>query len=302
MPAGAVAVGAGLPDPSWGTPPDPGWTPAPPRVRPQPDLGVLAGRTASASEHEPEVVVHRGDSLWLLAARHLGEGATDAEIAAEWPRWYAANRQVIGPDPDLLLPGQVLRAPTARPGRARRGGVVTAAGLHAAARPVRLPPAVPLDEAVRRARARTEVARVPGYVQDALAVDFACASDEQVFGPQRTSRSDLPDPTEWAARMAHALLEVMTGLRPAPQVLRWTTPEVYAVVARRGALEARRGATGPGRRPRHPVAVRRIRLCEPADGVAEAAVVVQHGPRVRAVALRLVGQDGKWRVSALQVG
>ena len=36
--------------------------------------------------------------------------------------------------------------------------------------------------------------------------------------------------------------------------------------------------------------------------VVEAAVVVQHGTRVRAVALRLVGQDGKWRVSALQVG
>ena len=48
--------------------------------------------------------------------------------------------------------------------------------------------------------------------------------------------------------------------------------------------------------------MRRVRVCEPADGVAEAAVVVHHGDRVRAVALRLVGQDGKWRVSALQVG
>jgi hypothetical protein len=170
--------------------------------------------------------------------------------------------------------------------------------------PVRaLPPALPLDEAVRRGReARAALDRRPGYVQDALAVDFACASDDQLFGPQRTSRSDLPDPTEWAARLTRSLLEVMTGARPAPQVVRWTTPEVYAVVARRGALVARRAAEGRSRRTRHPVVIRRVRVCEPADGVAEAAVVVGHGPRVRAVAIRLVGQDGTWRVSALQVG
>jgi nucleoid-associated protein YgaU len=46
-------------------------------------------------------------------ARHLGPDATDAEVAAQWPRWHAANRSVIGDDPDLLLPGQVLRAPHA---------------------------------------------------------------------------------------------------------------------------------------------------------------------------------------------
>ncbi|GGL28695.1 Rv3235 family protein [Phycicoccus endophyticus] len=176
-------------------------------------------------------------------------------------------------------------------------------GLHVAPTPRPLPPALPLGEAVRRGRAAAgaPAGRVLGYVQDALAVDFSCASDEQVFGPQRTARGDLPDPAAWAARMAQALLEVMTGARPAPQVLRWTTPEVYAVLARRGARVARRA--GVGRAPgRQRVLVRRVRVCEPADGVAEAAVVVEHGRRVRAVALRLVGQDGKWRVSALQVG
>ncbi|MFE4463675.1 hypothetical protein ACFRCR_01035 [Oerskovia sp. NPDC056781] len=57
------------------------------------------------------VVVLRGDSLWSLAERALGEGATDGEVAAEWQRWYAANTAVIGEDPDLIRPGQVLRAP-----------------------------------------------------------------------------------------------------------------------------------------------------------------------------------------------
>ncbi|WP_404352898.1 Rv3235 family protein [Phycicoccus jejuensis] len=165
-----------------------------------------------------------------------------------------------------------------------------------------LPPALPLGEALRRARAaRPTPARVPGYVQDALAVDLSCATDEQVFGPQRTARAALPDPAAWGAYIVQALLEVMGGRRPAPQVLRWTTPEVYAVLARRGARVARRAADGR-RSPALRTHVRRVRVCEPADGVAEVAVVVQHGPRVRAVAVRLVGQDGKWRVAALQVG
>ncbi len=162
------------------------------------------------------------------------------------------------------------------------------------------PPALPLDVALARAEA---AGAASGYVQDALAVDFSRANDRQVFGPQSTTRADLPDPRRWAAGMAQALLEVMTGTRPAPQVLRWTTPEVYAVLARRGALAARRAADpGAARRPRHRVAVRRVLLCEPADGVAEASVVVVDGTRVRALAMRLTGQDGRWRVEALQVG
>ncbi|MCH8628295.1 LysM peptidoglycan-binding domain-containing protein [Arsenicicoccus piscis] len=62
--------------------------------------------------HDDEVVVRRGDTLWDLAARHLGPGATVEQVAAAWPRWYARNRAVIGSDPGLLLPGQRLRPPT----------------------------------------------------------------------------------------------------------------------------------------------------------------------------------------------
>jgi hypothetical protein len=61
------------------------------------------------------VTVRRGDSLWSLVAARLGPRATDARIATEWPRWYAANRQVIGPDPSVIHPGQQLRPPPPRP-------------------------------------------------------------------------------------------------------------------------------------------------------------------------------------------
>jgi uncharacterized protein DUF6459 len=135
------------------------------------------------------------------------------------------------------------------------------------------------------------------YVQDALAVDFDVMTDEQLFGERPTRRDDLPDPRPWAGHIAQALVEVMAGARPAPQVLRWTTPEVYAAVARRAAVSARRGA-GTTRR----TVVRGVRVCEPADGVAEASAVVVDGGRVRALAMRLVGLDGRWRVEALQVG
>lgn len=57
------------------------------------------------------VVVAPGDSLWRIAEQHLPPGASARRVAAEWPRWWSANRAVVGDDPDLLLPGQHLRAP-----------------------------------------------------------------------------------------------------------------------------------------------------------------------------------------------
>lgn len=91
--------------------PGPHWVPPAPTVRPQPDVRLLGPTPASA---EPgEVVVRRGDTLWAIASRHLGPHPSDAEIAQAWPAWHDANRHVIGDDPDLLLPGQVLRSPRA---------------------------------------------------------------------------------------------------------------------------------------------------------------------------------------------
>ena len=168
--------------------------------------------------------------------------------------------------------------------------------IHAPATP--RPPAIPLAEAIRRSG--DELGH-PAYVQDSLAVDLAAASDEQIFGPQSTSRADLPEPGPWAGQIAQAILEVMSGLRPAPQVVRWTTPQVYAVIARRGAVAARRRATR-SRTLAQRALVRSVHVCEPADGVAECSVVVSDGARVRAMALRLTGQDGRWRVESLQIG
>lgn len=60
-----------------------------------------------------EVVVRPGDTLWGITARWLGARATEAGVAAQWPRWYATNRAVIGPDPNLIVPGERLSPPAA---------------------------------------------------------------------------------------------------------------------------------------------------------------------------------------------
>ena len=66
----------------------------------------VGDRSADAS-----YVVRRGDALWDIAARHLGPSATAVDIAREWPRWYEANRAVIGDDPSLIRPGELLVPP-----------------------------------------------------------------------------------------------------------------------------------------------------------------------------------------------
>jgi nucleoid-associated protein YgaU len=73
------------------------------------------------------VVVRPGDSLWAIAEADLAErGATEspapADVAAYWPRVYALNRAVIGPDPAVIEPGQRLRLPAAAPTHPHPGG------------------------------------------------------------------------------------------------------------------------------------------------------------------------------------
>jgi nucleoid-associated protein YgaU len=95
---------------------DPAWAPvrpSAPAVQALPPPGLVVEQPRATLSTVEQVAVHRGDTLWDICARHLPSDATDAEIAAEWPRWYDANRAVIGPDPDHLEPGQLLSPPSA---------------------------------------------------------------------------------------------------------------------------------------------------------------------------------------------
>lgn len=89
---------------------DPHWTPTPPPVDPR-TLAARQLRTPGPAPETSEVTVRAGDSLWSICAAQLGPLASDVDIALAWPRLYQANRDVIGGDPGLLHPGQVLRMP-----------------------------------------------------------------------------------------------------------------------------------------------------------------------------------------------
>jgi LysM repeat protein len=53
---------------------------------------------------ENTVTVVEGDTLWDLAATHLGD-------ATRWPEIYNLNKDVIGENPDLIHPGQTFTLP-----------------------------------------------------------------------------------------------------------------------------------------------------------------------------------------------
>jgi hypothetical protein len=102
-PGPAVAV------PDWPLPDDPAAAqPVEPATAPPP---VDDWPRPAAGDH----VVLRGDCLWDIAAADLrartGHDPADGAIAAAVRAWWSVNEPVIGPDPDLLLPGQVLHPP-----------------------------------------------------------------------------------------------------------------------------------------------------------------------------------------------
>lgn len=122
------------------------------------------------------------------------------------------------------------------------------------------------------------------------------------------------DPRQACCLVALAAVEVLAGTRPIAQLARWVTPGVYDALARRAALTAPRSrvldpaaAQGdlrdadPAAWSRRP-SVRRVRACPVDEDTLEASVVVAHAGRVRAVALRLTRDAGRWRASALVVG
>ncbi|MBG7601398.1 MAG: peptidoglycan-binding protein LysM [Gammaproteobacteria bacterium] len=76
---------------------------------------VFGIKEVRADELKPEEIetieevefytIEKGDTLWAIAKKHLGDGNKYNDI-------FAANREVIK-DPDLIYPGQKIRIPLA---------------------------------------------------------------------------------------------------------------------------------------------------------------------------------------------
>ena len=71
--------------------------------------------TAAPSARATDYVVVPGDCLWSIAARRLGRARDARAVDRGWRAIYAANRDAIGPDPNLIHPGLVLTLPPLDP-------------------------------------------------------------------------------------------------------------------------------------------------------------------------------------------
>ena len=147
-------------------------------------------------------------------------------------------------------------------------------------------------------------------VQGTLALDVLRRPERPVVrhltavdDPAGPSAGGQPDEEvrAWAARFAQAVVEVAGGDRPLPQLLRWTSPRVYAELGRRVRVRAQSRPVEQRRRTIRPQ-VRSVHLCRPVPTVAEVSVHVRHGRRSRAIAARLELRSERWTCTALRIG
>ena len=67
-------------------------------------LAKQQAEAAAAAAATTTYTIVAGDSLWAIANKLLGDGS-------RWPELYEANKDVIGANPNLIHPGQVLTIP-----------------------------------------------------------------------------------------------------------------------------------------------------------------------------------------------
>ena len=172
-----------------------------------------------------------------------------------------------------------------RPDEATRGGTQGTLAL-AFALPSGLP-ATPVPSARLRV-----VGRNPGATPHHPPGSAPSAADE--------ATACRPEPNRWAALIAQAIVEAEVGDRPLSQLVRWTTAEVYDVIALRCSTHGRRSAVARLGTARAVVAS--VHVCRIAPDIAEVCATVRRAGRARAVALRLEGIGDAWRCTALTMG
>jgi len=107
--SGATSLDSARQDPTVVAPPRPG-------ASSRPLVPAPATPPAAPTVHPVDrYVVEPGDCLWTIARRQLGPAATNAAVDAGWRAVYAANREAVGDDPNLIHPGLVLTLPPTTP-------------------------------------------------------------------------------------------------------------------------------------------------------------------------------------------
>ena len=124
----------------------------------------------------PSVVVRPGDSLWSISEERLGPNASPRRVMNCAERIHVLNRERIGPDPDLVLAGQVLSVP-----RAMSGQPTGAAGSN------------PKDRAAGSEGRETPERRGlgQGYIPR---TEISLEEAARMLGADTKAKANLPDP------------------------------------------------------------------------------------------------------------
>jgi len=110
--------------------------------------------------------------------------------------------------------------------------------------------------------------------------------DEQ---PKPTSASELPEIHRWISTYIMSVVEVLTGRRQPAQLIERTHRVIYQQLLRNiGMLKS-------------VAKIRTLHLTEPLDGICEATITIAVDGRVRAIAMRCEGVNGRWLCTALRL-
>jgi hypothetical protein len=139
----------------------------------------------------------------------------------------------------------------------------------------------------------------------------APSQDRTPDAPARAARANAAAPADapgqaaaFPRRFAQVIVEILAGSRPPRQIVPWTTDRVRAQV------DLLSQALASDQRPR----IRRIMTSRPAAHVVEMTVVVNFGPRSRALAMRfehvparqpapgLPGRPARWLCTEIETG
>lgn len=156
-----------------------------------------------------------------------------------------------------------------------------------------MPAAPPEPDSRTRGRADPTVGHRPGGVQPALvsAREIPGWSRENDVGVRLTPSSALPRADRAGWMLAQALLEVLAGTRAVAQLREHCAPDVFAGIQDQRTIRGSR-----------PPKIVTTRVGQHTDGVAEVTAVFRTAERVRALAFRIQGIDGRWRITHLQIG
>lgn len=116
-----------------------------------------------------------------------------------------------------------------------------------------------------------------------------------------------------SSKVAQAVLEVISGIRPVHQLARWLSTMCLSALTTRARLHAQaykalarrqsnNGAAENVRTLHHQPIVRSVHASFVSPGIYETVVVMADKTRFRAVAMRLEQERGLWKVTALTIG